>query len=459
LPRLVPICELLTPGSRIEPCSGPRVVKKLQRQDNLYVKIPAFRANHIYNNRVTLMPKGNEFWSRDFASRYGHSRNVAEKDKYLFASEAPRFRFNVIGTGTMGQEHIRVTNFEGRATINGVYDPEPLSVENAKAAHAIHSDEPLKVYSSMEEACEDPDVDGLIICTPNYTHIDVVRTAAKSGKHILVEKPVATTIPDAFEIAQFADAHDGIFQVGLQYRYKAIYTEAIHEALERKTLGDIKTVSMVEHRMAFLDKVGQWNKFGRFSGGTLVEKCCHYFDLINLFAQSRPKRVFASGSMAVNFREFEHEHGKADILDNAMVVIEYENGVRGSFALAMFVPMFYEEIVLCGDIGRLRASENLDFLPGTSLKSQLEIFGGETFPSRMTAPSYPVAIEESGHSGATFFEHVHFIDSIDNGNSEGPTAMDAFWSVVVGVAAETSVATGEPVDIQDLLKQNGLDQL
>ncbi|MBT8110870.1 MAG: Gfo/Idh/MocA family oxidoreductase [Gammaproteobacteria bacterium] len=405
------------------------------------------------------MPKGNEFWSRDFASRYGHTSLVADKDKYLFAREAPKYRFNVIGAGTMGQEHIRVTNFEGRATINGVYDPEPLSVENAKAAQAQYSDSPLKVYATLEEACADPDVDGLIICTPNYTHIDAVRIAAKSGKHILVEKPVATTIPDAYEIAQIADAHEGVIQVGLQYRYKAIYTEAIHEALERKTLGNIKTVSMVEHRMAFLDKVGQWNKFSRYSGGTLVEKCCHYFDLINLFAQSTPKRVFASGSMAVNFKEFQNEQGKSDILDNAMVVIEYENGVRGSFGLAMFVPMFYEEIVLCGDIGRLRASENLDFLPGATLKSQLEIFGGETFPSRMTIPSYPVAIEESGHNGATFFEHAHFVDSIDNGKSEGPTAMDAFWSVVVGVAAETSVATGEPVEIQDLLQQSGLDQL
>ena len=405
------------------------------------------------------MPKGKEFWSRDFAKRFEHARIVTDKDKYLFASEAPRYRFNVIGTGTMGLEHICVTHLEGRAVINGIYDPEPLSVENAKAAHAQDCDKPLKVYATLEDACTDPEVDGLIICTPNFTHIDVVRTAAKSGKHILVEKPVATTIPDAYEIAQIADAHQAIFQVGLQYRYKAIYTEAIHEALIRKTLGDIKTVSMVEHRMAFLDKVGQWNKFARMSGGTLVEKCCHYFDLINLFARSRPKRVFASGSMAVNFREFESEHGKADILDNAMVIIEYENGVRGSFALAMFLPMFYEELVLCGDIGRLRAYENCDFLPGASLKSQMEIFGGETYPSRKMTPSYPLAIEESGHNGATFFEHVHFVDDIDRGSSGGPSAMDAFWSVVVGVAAERSAASGGVVEIGALLKESGLSQL
>ena len=304
------------------------------------------------------MQRGKEFWSRDFAIRFGHTSLVGERDKYLFATEPPRYRFNLIGAGTMGQEHLRVTLFEGRATIHGVYDPEPLSVENARKEYAGYSKEALKVYDSLDAACNDPDVDGVIICTPNFTHIDVVRIAAEAGKHVLVEKPVATTIRDAYEIARLADRHPGIFQVGLQYRYKSIYTEAIHEALERGVLGDIKIVSMAEHRMPFLDKVGQWNKYSRYSGGTLVEKCCHYFDLINLFAQSRPRRVFASGSMAVNFKEFEHDQGKSDILDNAMVIIDYENGVRGSFGLAMFAPMFYEELVVCGDVGRLRASED-----------------------------------------------------------------------------------------------------
>tara|TARA_B100001093_G_scaffold518464_1_gene603363 strand:+ start:2305 stop:3522 length:1218 start_codon:yes stop_codon:yes gene_type:complete len=405
------------------------------------------------------MSKKNEFWSRDFGSRYNHMNLVSDKDKYLCSDSSPKYKFNVIGVGTMGQEHIRVTNFEGNATIHGVYDPEPLSIENAKIANAIHNKNPLKIYSSLEEACLDSDVDGLIIATPNFMHIESVKAAAKSGKHILVEKPIATSITDAYEIAQIANNYDGIFQVGLQYRYKAIYTEAIHEALVRKTIGDIKTINMIEHRMAFLDKVGQWNKFSKYSGGTLVEKCCHYFDLINLFANSKPKSVYASGSMAVNFKDFEYEKNKSDILDNAMVIIEYENGVRASFGIAMFAPMFYEEIILCGNLGRLSASENQDFLPGKTLKSKIEIFGGETYPSRSITPGFPVAIEESGHSGATFFEHVHFVDNIENNTKNGPTAMDAFWSVVVGIAAEKSVISGKPVKIKNLLKQAGLDEL
>jgi myo-inositol 2-dehydrogenase/D-chiro-inositol 1-dehydrogenase len=95
-------------------------------------------------------------------------------------------------------------------------------------------------------------------------------------------------------------------------------------------------VNITEHRVPFLDKVKQWNKFSKFSGGTLVEKCCHYFDLLNMFSQSRPVSVFATGSQAVNFLEFEYNGEKSDILDNAIVSVVYENGVRASFNLCMF---------------------------------------------------------------------------------------------------------------------------
>ena len=174
---------------------------------------------------------------------------------------------------------------------------------------------------------------------------------------------MATTIQDAHAIMQIAQGHPAVFQIGLQYRFKPIYVEAIHEALARKTIGDIKTISILEHRFPFLDKVKQWNKFSKYSGGTLVEKCCHYFDLMNLFAGARPVSVFATGSAAVNFFNFEYAGEKSDILDNAFVVVTYANGVRASFNLCMFAPMFYEELVLCGDEGRLKATENEDFLP------------------------------------------------------------------------------------------------
>lgn len=404
------------------------------------------------------MEKGKEIRSRFYAMNPA-LHYLPEGDRYLFEFEPPRHKFAMIGAGMIGQEHLRIAALEGRAAVHGIFDPNPRSIAVAKQMfEQFFPQQQLVVYESLEDVCADPEVDALIICTPNYTHIDVVRTVAKCGKHILLEKPMATTVQDAYEIMQVAQGYKAIFQIGLQYRYKSIYAEAIHEALERKVLGNIHMISIAEHRIPFLDKVNQWNKFSKFSGGTLVEKCCHYFDLLNLFAQSKPVSVYAAGSMAVNFREFEYRGEKSDILDNAFVTVQYENSIHASFSLCMFAPMFYEEIVICGDEGRLKAFENEDFLPGPRFKTGLEISCGERRPSRITTPCYPPYIEETGHNGATYFEHINFIENIEGRPTNTATAAEGFWSIVVGAAAEESAKTGQVVQIAGLLQRYNISK-
>jgi predicted dehydrogenase len=402
------------------------------------------------------MVDGKEIRSRAFSNNPLFSY-LAQEDHYLFAKQEPKFKFNVIGCGLNGNEHIQVTLLEGRGTIHGVFDDNPGSIELAKKTFASSGiNQELVIYNSLEDACVDPAVDALIITTPNYTHLEVLRVAMKSGKHILLEKPMATTVQDAYEILQLARDYPAVFQVGLQYRFKAIYVEAIHEVLVRKSIGDVKMVNITEHRIPFLDKVKQWNKFSRYSGGTLVEKCCHYFDLLNLFSQSKPESVFASGSMAVNFKVFEYHGEKSDIIDNAVVCVNYENGIRASFNLCMFAPMFYEEISLCGDEGYLKAYEKEDFSPIPHPRSYLEILRGEAQPSRVSNPYYPPYIEECGHNGSTFYEHVSFIDKIEGKTNNAATVEEGFWSVVVGVAAEESIKSGKVVMIADLLREIGI---
>ena len=72
---------------------------------------------------------------------------------------------------------------------------------------------------------------------------------------------MATKLEDAYEITKMAKEYGAVLQIGLQYRYKSIYAEAIHEVLERKAVGEVKMINIMEHRIPFLDKVNQWNKF------------------------------------------------------------------------------------------------------------------------------------------------------------------------------------------------------
>ncbi|MGL4392788.1 MAG: Gfo/Idh/MocA family protein [Fusobacteriaceae bacterium] len=380
---------------------------------------------------------------------------LPEKELYIFKKDQAKYKFNVIGAGMIAQEHIRVTMLEGRAEIKGMYDINENSINQAQNMYKnlYPKNKDLVVYKTLHEACNDPDVQGLIICTPNYTHIEIVREAIKSGKHILMEKPMVTKLEDAIEMKKIAESYKSTFQVGLQYRYKAIYSEAREEVLNKKALGKVHTISIVEQRIPFLDKLDQWNKFSEFSGGTLVEKCCHYFDLFNLFAGAKPEFVYAVGGQAVNFTEFEYNGKRSDILDHAIVTVVYENGVKCDFNLCMFSPMFYEEITICGEEGRLRAFENEDYMPDARPQTHLEILTGANRPSKIMTPCYPKTIQSSGHMGGTYFEHKYFVDNIEGKKTDTATIEEGFWSVVVGIAAEQSIKTGEKVYIKDLIEK------
>ena len=225
------------------------------------------------------------------------------------------------------------------------------------------------------------------------------------------------------------------------------------------SIGALHMIEISEYRPPFLDKVGQWNKFSRCSGGTFVEKCCHYFDLMNRFSGSRPVRVFASGGQAVNFRDFDYEGERADIDDHGLVVVDYVSGLRAGFSLNMCAPSFRETLTLAGARGVLRATEHFDFLHGGGEACGLEVECHEPAPRRVVDVGYPRVIEQSGHHGATWFEHMAFADRLAGRKTDAATPREGLWSVLVAEAAQRSIGTGLPVAIDTLIEQEGLQDV
>jgi predicted dehydrogenase len=317
----------------------------------------------------------------------------------------------------------------------------------------------LRRYADLHAACNDADADVLMICTPNFTHFEVLKCALASGKAIFMEKPMATTLADAVAIMDAAKSHSSFVQIGLQYRYKAQYREAFHEVKARGSLGQIHTISMSEYRPPFLDKVGQWNKFNRNTGGTLVEKCCHYFDLINLMADSQAVRVYATGGRAVNFLDFQKDGIASDIDDHAFVCIDYANGIKASFTLNMFCADFTEELIVSGDQGRLLTHECFDFHAQVPTQTSIKLELGENGASRSTQLSYPKLIEQSGHHGATYYEHIALMDQLDGKKADCATFEQGLWSMIVACAAQESMRTGQAVNISNFLQSQQLEYL
>ncbi|MEO1045486.1 MAG: Gfo/Idh/MocA family oxidoreductase [Pseudomonadota bacterium] len=382
---------------------------------------------------------------------------VAEEDRYLSRTEEPRYRFALIGCGAMGLEHLRVTALEGRARVIGLHDPHEPSLAAAQRLHdSLGEETALAVYDSPEAAANDPAVDLVIIATPNHSHWPVLQQVLPAGKPVLLEKPMATTLDDALAMLRAAECHQEPFLLGLQYRYKALYAEALDRLADPITIGNLKTLHIAEYRPPFLDKVGQWNKFNHSSGGTLVEKCCHYFDLMHRITAAPPERVFASGSQAVNFRDFARDGHAGDMIDNADVLIDYANGVRGGFTLNMLTADFREELVVTGDSGQLRGGEHADPNGDDRFRNHITIVQGDAGRRVDIQPGYPRWIEQSGHGGASWHLHRRLIDALDGKATNLATAREGFWAFLVGAAAQQSIASGEPVEIAAMLAAAGV---
>ena len=364
--------------------------------------------------------------------------------------------YGIIGTGMMGREHIRAVLQLEQAELIGLCDSHPKSLELGVAEVIRSGGKAPKIYSDTAALASDPDIDAILICTPNFTHRAVFDQVKTSGKPIFLEKPMATTLEDAFYLAQGALRYPAAIQLGMQYRYKSQYQLAL-SALDRNELGSVKMISLCEYRPPFLSKVREWNKFSEYSGGTLVEKCCHYFDLMNRIAGAPPARVYASGGRAVNFADFEYKGKPSDIDDHALVVVDYENGVKAQFALNMFSEELFEALTVSGSKGTLHTEEYASFKPDRPSRSSIRIQTPDHPAYEGIDCTFPEDIEIGGHYGSTLFEHQRFRDQLTGATNDGATCAEGLWAIITAWMAQVSMQQGNVVDVREMLASESLN--
>ena len=364
--------------------------------------------------------------------------------------------YGIIGTGMMGREHIRAVLQLEQAELIGLCDSHPKSLELGVAEVIRSGGKAPKIYSDTAALASDPDIDAILICTPNFTHRAVFDQVKASGKPIFLEKPMATTLEDAFYLAQGALRYPAAIQLGMQYRYKSQYQLAL-SALDRNELGSVKMISLCEYRPPFLSKVREWNKFSEYSGGTLVEKCCHYFDLMNRIAGAPPARVYASGGRAVNFTDFEYKGKPSDIDDHALVVVDYENGVKAQFALNMFSEELFEALTVSGSKGTLHTEEYASFKPDRPSRSSIRIQTPDHPAYEGIDCTFPEDIEIGGHYGSTLFEHQRFRDQLTGATNDGATCAEGLWAIITAWMAQVSMQQGNVVDVREMLASESLN--
>ena len=360
---------------------------------------------------------------------------------------ADDLRYGVIGTGMMGIEHIENINALAGATVVAVADPHGPSQEAAVAA----ADGPIEVHSHYHDLLAAGGCDALVVATPNNHHIEVMTDVLVTDVPVLLEKPMSTTVEDCQKMVAMAAERSAPVWVGLEYRYMAPVTRLI-EHVNNGIVGPVRMVAIREHRFPFLDKVDNWNRLSANTGGTLVEKCCHFFDLMNHIIGARARRVFASGAQDVNHLDEVYDGVASDILDNAYVVIDYEGGARAALDLCMFADATHnqEEVSVVGDLGKVEAvlPENL-----VRVGRRGEHWIGSVEIESVEPGDLDQVAHVGLHHGSSYVEHERFRDAILNGTEPEVTVDDGLWSVAIGVAAHRSIELGRPVEMREL----GLD--
>ena len=347
--------------------------------------------------------------------------------------------YGIIGSGTMGREHIANLALIPEARVVALADPYPDSL--ARAGALVGG--PVATCDDHRELLARADVDVVVIATPNHTHAAVLADAFATGKHILCEKPLCTTIEDARAVAAAAERHPGLVWVAMEYRYMPPVARLIEE-VRNGAVGRLRMLAIREHRFPFLVKVGDWNRFARNTGGTLVENCCHFFDLMRLITADRPVRVYGSGAQDVNHLDERYDGEIPDILDNAFVIVDFEGGARALLDLCMFAEESrdQEEIVATGDAGKVACG-----IPSSDL------FIGRREPRHAQIVHVPVPekiLAAGHHHGSTYYQHLAFLKALRTGAPAEVSARDGLLAVAMGVAAETSVREGRPVAMAEL---------
>jgi predicted dehydrogenase len=162
--------------------------------------------------------------------------------------------------------------------------------------------------------------------------------------------------------------------------------------------------------------------------------------------QARPVRVLASGAQDVNHLDESYDGEVPDILDNAYVIVDFDDGARALLDLCMFAEgsRHQEELVAVGDRGKLEA-----FLPDATVRTGRRVDGR---PGVRTEEVHDERVRYEGfHHGSSYLEHLDFITACRRGTAPAVSLQDGLLSVAVGVAAHRSIDEGRAVTLAEVL--------
>ena len=255
-------------------------------------------------------------------SSHAESFKAAADAMYDVVNKIHPIRFGIIGMGNMGTSHAK-SFLAGKVRgmrITAVADEVP-----EKLIWARENLPWAKTYDSAEALIDSGEVDALIICTPHYSHPELVIKSLGKGIHVVSEKPAGVYTRQVREMNEFAEKQDKTFAMMFNQRTNCVYRK-IKEIVDSKEYGEIRRVNWIitdwYRTQAYYNSGGWRATWVGEGGGVLLNQSPHQLDLWQWIC-GMPSKV----------RAFCHE-GKwhdVEIEDDVTIYAEYPNGATGVF--------------------------------------------------------------------------------------------------------------------------------
>jgi len=352
-------------------------------------------------------------------------------------------RIAVVGGGKFGLMHLRAftqLQSEGKAELVGLADINPDTLEARRGEFGVHT------YSSHIEMIEQQRPHAITVATPDFLHRQIALDGLARGCHVLVEKPLDTTVAGCREIEAAAQARGLLLQVDFHKRYDAYHKEMERAVREGKIGHVLYGYAWMEDRV---EVPRDW-----FPGWAPKSSPCwflgvHMFDLIYWTIKSKPTRVFAVG------RKDKLKALGVDTYDSVCTTVAFDNGSTFTVHASWILPDNFEAMVNQGirvvgtegviEIdsqdrgGRLCTTAdgmmtyNLGFFTESNDKKGRTVFGGYGIES----------IQDFA------FNVAHLLEGGKLGDIEGTyaNAADGMVSTAIAAAAHQSADSGEAIAI------------
>lgn len=332
-----------------------------------------------------------------------------------------KVRLAVLGMGRQGQIHSKnVAYMIPEAELVCASD---ISMERVGACPV----QGIDLYDDYRKVLERDDVDGVVIATSTDTHDEVIRATAAAGKHILCEKPIATTLEAIDSVLEFVTEKGVKFMVAFNRRFDPTFKK-VREMVADGSAGEPMIVNITSR-----DPKPPHLEYLKVCGGIFFDTSVHDFDMARYLSGYEIEEVYATGSVMVDERI-----GQLGDLDTTMISLRFSNGAVGSINNSRQTGFSYDQRVeVCGKtrtvFGRNETPTRVEYIDPQGTHSDVPLY--------FNIERYPAAF---------LGEMQGFVDCIMNDTAPPSTGRDGRIAVALSMAARKSYDEHRPVKLSEI---------